>query len=219
MPNKKNKRMPAQSTTTVQDCLFDLHLIVMQFLKAVKARRSLVGQIERATTSAVLAFEQATVGLRPRYQLRRTRAALAVCHRGFKMLCFESSVGTRVFDEVRRRVEQLRSVFEELERTPAEDWQMVSIPPLRSASLDDKEDRTLVELQRTSARVAAVMREVGEVVPPPNGPAVPAVPAANRKRTRAKYPLPRDGHLGLRHARTIRRDSRLALARRRSGTG
>jgi hypothetical protein len=163
--NKMKKQSVAPATTVLQSHLMDLHLITMRVLKEVNARRSLVGQIERATTNAVLAFEQAIVGYRQRYQMRRTHAALVVCRKSFRMLCLEGYVERRVFDEVRRRVDQLMEVFARLERAPAAEWATISIPPLEQRCADETKDRELDALQRTGERVAAVLRSIGRVVP------------------------------------------------------
>jgi hypothetical protein len=132
----KLRKQPApQPMTVVKSHLMDLHLLSMKVLKEVKARRSLIGQIERATTNAVLAFEQASVGFRQRYQLRRTHAALVVCRQGFAMLYLEGYLRRRAFDEIRRRVDQLAAIFAQLEQLPTAEWETISIPPIAQPSL------------------------------------------------------------------------------------
>ena len=152
----------------LQSHLRAVHLLSMEWLKQVRARRSLIGEIERATTNAIFAFEKALAGYRQRDQLRRTSAALRVCRSGFEVLCFESYIHERAFHEIGRRIDQLLPVLDQLATIPRDEWAKVLVPFIESKSAEH-EDATNAGVQRIRTQVADILRMIGPIAPVATG--------------------------------------------------
>jgi hypothetical protein len=155
----------------VHERIVELRRSARTWLEALPKRHSRKVRIDRATETAILSVEQASLGIREQRHLTAARTAMIRCAGNFRLLRIDDELGTLVYDEARRRIDQIVSALENL-MTPAtgEPSPTPAMPEMEPAPVDGKFSKSVTDLEallEQADRVARllVMTEAQVLVP------------------------------------------------------
>jgi hypothetical protein len=124
----------------------------------------LAARVRRVTENAVIALEIASLGHRPQHHLRRAQEAVAVCQSAFRILYARGQIDVRVFDEARRRIEQVVVGLDRLSDTPEKDWSSAKLPPLEAPFEQPAVPQSVSAVRDIVVEVSEIERAVNELI-------------------------------------------------------
>ena len=144
----------------VHAAALELHLVAIGWLASVRQRNSKVSRIRRATERTALAVEAATAGHRRSYHLGRAHEAMVSSLGLFRLLYLEGHIDARVFDQARRRIDQILAGLDQLSAATKEEWLTLELVPLEKEVTDYQAHPEFSRLQSLLARVAEAVRSL-----------------------------------------------------------
>ena len=132
----------------VHERIVELRRMARTWLEALPKRHSRKVRIDRATETAILSVEQAALGIREQRHLTAARTAMIRCAGNFRLLRIDEELGSLIYDEARRRIDQIVSALENmmLPKT-AESNPTPVMPELAAAPADGKLAKAVTDLE------------------------------------------------------------------------
>jgi hypothetical protein len=159
MENKK-PAAPAHEVHPIHDVIVDLHFFAKEWLESVRQLRTEVARIRRATARAAGALQVASRGDRRKHHLRLVRESMGWCRSSFLLLFLEGHIPAEVYDEARRRIDQIDSGVKRLESAGDESWSAIEPPPLAAPVSEFEKEPAFKPIRRLLARIAETTRLV-----------------------------------------------------------
>src|SRR3954468_3878655 len=101
----KTKPFAVETIHPIHTSLIEFHLLTKNWLAGIGS--SEISRMRRATARAVGAVEVASAGFRRAHHLRLAQESLRWMRSGFGLLFLEKVISPEVFDEARRRLDQI----------------------------------------------------------------------------------------------------------------
>jgi hypothetical protein len=118
---------------SVHAAMEDFHKKTLEWL--ARAPSLFTSRIHRATLTATIAVSSAALGNGSRErQVARAKAAIIPCHQVFRLLCMGGHVNAVVFDEARRRIDQILAGLDVLAKVSIEKWPELELASLEAAA-------------------------------------------------------------------------------------
>jgi len=153
-----NPATPVHEVHSIHDVIIDLHFFAKGWLERVRQLRTEVARIRRATARAAGAFEVACSGERRAYHLRLVRESMRWCRSSFRLLFLEGHIAAQVYDEARRRIDQIESGLKCLDSAGDDSWSSVEPLPLAAPVTEFEKEPAFKPLRRLLARIAETTR-------------------------------------------------------------
>lgn len=153
-----NPATPVHEVHPIHDVIVDLHFFAKEWLVRVQQLKTEVARIRRATARAAGAFEVACSGDRRAYHLRLVRESMRWCRSSFRLLFLEGHIAAPVYDEARRRIDQIESGLKRLDSAGDERWPAVEPPPLAAPVTEFEKEPAFKPLRRLLARITETTR-------------------------------------------------------------
>jgi hypothetical protein len=129
-------RFTDESRPIVYVALLELHLLGVRLLEAARRPASDVSHFRRGTRRALLALGQACAGYRRKHYLALSDAGVVSSLELLHILRAEGHLDARIYDELVRRVQQIRSALDVLECTADDAWSSAELPRREPAPKD-----------------------------------------------------------------------------------
>jgi hypothetical protein len=168
-------RFSDESRPAVYAALLELHVLGIRLLTAAHLAAPDVSHFRRGTRRALLALGQACAGYRRKHYLRLSDAGIVSSFELLHILRGEGSLDARIYDELVRRIQQIRSALDVLDCTPDEAWSSAELPKREPAPKDPLSVPRGSFFTELLARVEAV---VARLIPAATGKPQPANGAA-----------------------------------------
>jgi hypothetical protein len=173
----KKLNLTANVSHPIHQALSELHVLVSQ--ARAEFPSTVAERLLRATMRARGAVKIAGSGVRRGHHLGMAVESLTWTQNTFEVLLFDGKITPELFDEVRRRLDQVLQGIELLSGAGDGNWSTVALPALAAPPAELAEEPTIKPLRLLVARVAELLLALRkrEQQPAP-GPTTPKKKAA-----------------------------------------
>jgi hypothetical protein len=172
----KNLNLTANASHPIHHALSELHLFVTKGFGQAPSTEA--ARLIRATIRARGAVKIAGAGVRRGHHLGVAIESLLWAQNGFEVLLLNGKIEHEMFDEARRRLDQVLQGLERLSGAADGSWSTVELPKLEAPSTDLAEDATIKPLRLLVARVTELVlglrNREGKPAPKPTTPTTKA---------------------------------------------
>jgi hypothetical protein len=137
-----------RSLPPVHARIVELRRMARTWLEPLPKRHSRKVRIDKATETAILSVEQALLGIREQRHLTAARTAMIRCAGNFRLLRIDEELGSLVYDEARRRIDQIVAALENMMSPGAtESSPTPATPELEPAPIAGKLAKPVTDLE------------------------------------------------------------------------
>ena len=147
----KNLSLTLNASHPIHHALAELFGYATQWLASARPRdmETMLG----ATAKAMGAVKIASTGSRRSFHLELAFQKLLWVQNGFQVLFQRGKLSAEVFDESRRRLDQVLACVERLAAIDQDDWSTIELPPIATRPVDIAEDATIKLLRHMLTRI------------------------------------------------------------------
>lgn len=152
----KKLNLTANVSHPIHHALSELHVFVAQGPAGIPT--TVAARLVRATIRARGAIKIAGSGVRRGHHLGMAVESLTWTQNAFEVLLLDRKITPELFDEARRRLDQVLQGIELLSGAGEGNWSTVELPALADPHADLAEDATIKPLRLLVARVTELVR-------------------------------------------------------------